>query len=387
MSTSRTLAAAVLLLGLSSVLLAVPASAVILVGLTTLLLSLDDLRSTFWALVTLWVATTVIFVLFGLHLIDRLVLGPLKRLGRVVDQLAEGTPPTEMPEFESDEFSHLGERFRRMTDQLADAQTQIVRAEKLAGLGRLAAGVAHEIRNPLGAIGNYVEVLRKRGTQPEIAGSIGEEIGRIDGIVESLLDYSRPRIPTGETDLNSVAEGTLEFLTRQGALKGVTVNCRLARELPLVRGDRQAMEQVVVNLVLNARDAAPGGKIEIGTVAKDFKPRSEERRRGDARDQDLGPRHSAPRPWRSDLPAGVPGAWLYVADDGPGVSHEDRDRVFDPFFSTKDPGKGVGLGLALVARTIDESGGVAWVDRAREGGAVFKVFLPQVGAVDALTDR
>jgi signal transduction histidine kinase len=68
------------------------------------------------------------------------------------------------------------------------------------------------------------------------------------------------------------------------------------------------------------------------------------------------------------------------------VPDEDRERVFDPFFSTKDPGKGVGLGLAVVARTVDESGGVIWVDRAREGGAVFKVFLPQVGAADAPTD-
>ena len=78
---------------------------------------------------------------------------------------------------------------------------------------------------------------------------------------------------------------------------------------------------------------------------------------------------------------------LYVADDGPGVPDEDRERIFDPFFSTKDPGKGVGLGLAMVVRTVHESGGVVWVDRAREGGAIFKVFLPQVGVVDAHTDR
>jgi len=216
---------------------------------------------------------------------------------------------------------------------------------------------------------------------------MAEEIGRIDGIVETLLDYSRPRAATEDADLNSVAEGTLEFLGRQGALKGVTVETRLARELPLVRGDRQALEQIVVNLVLNARDAAPGRRIEIGTVAKEFRPRSEERRNGDVSGPDSTLRHSAPRPWRADLGAGVPGALLYVADEGHGVPDEDRERVFDPFFSTKDPGKGVGLGLAVVARTVDESGGVIWVDRAREGGAVFKVFLPQVGAADALTDR
>ena len=326
------------------------------------------------------------FVVFGLHLIGRLVLKPLRQLGDLVDQLASGTFPDEVPMFESEEFGRLGDRFRRMTEQLADAQTQVVRSEKLAGIGRLAAGVAHEIRNPLGAIGNYVEVLRNRGIEPAIIGQLAEEIGRVDGIVETLLDYSRPRAATEDADLNSVALGTLEFLERQGALNNITVETRLARELPLVRGDRQALEQIVVNLVLNARDAAPGGRIEIGTVAKEFRPRSDERRNGDAPGPDHARPHSAPRPWRADLGAGVPGALLYVADEGPGVPDEDRERVFDPFFSTKEPGKGVGLGLAVVARTVDESGGVIWVDRAREGGAVFKVFLPQAGAADALTD-
>jgi two-component system NtrC family sensor kinase len=361
-------------------------AAIILVSLTTLLLRFEDVSSTFWALTVLWLSTTVIFVLFGLHLIGRLVLKPLRQLGDLVDRLATGTFPDDVPTFDSEEFEHLGERFRRMTEQLVDAQTQVVRTEKLAGIGRLAAGVAHEIRNPLGAIGNYVEVLRNRGIEPAIIGQLAEEIGRIDGIVETLLDYSRPRAATEDADLNSVAEGTLEFLGRQGALKGVTVETRLARDLPLVCGDRQALEQIVVNLVLNARDAAPGRRIEIGTVAKEFKPRSEERRNDDASGHDNAMRHSAPRPWRPDLGAGVPGALLYVADEGPGVPDEDRERVFDPFFSTKDPGKGVGLGLAMVARTVDESGGVIWVDRAREGGAVFKVFLPQVGAADAPTD-
>ena len=78
---------------------------------------------------------------------------------------------------------------------------------------------------------------------------------------------------------------------------------------------------------------------------------------------------------------------LYVADDGPGVPEADRERIFDPFFTTKPPGEGTGLGLAIVARTVYDAGGVVWVDRAREGGAVFKVFLPLAGATDARTDR
>ena len=84
---------------------------------------------------------------------------------------------------------------------------------------------------------------------------------------------------------------------------------------------------------------------------------------------------------------GTPGAVLYVADDGPGVADADRDRIFDPFFTTKPPGEGTGLGLAIVARTVHDAGGVVWVDRAREGGAVFKVFLPLAGVSDATADR
>src|ERR671921_174542 len=92
-----------------------------------------------------------------------------------------------------------------------------------------------------------------------------------------------------------------------------------------------------------------------------------------------GRRRWAPRPRRRDLVPGTPGAMLLVADEGPGVAEADRERIFDPFFTTKEPGEGTGLGLAIVARTVHEAGGVVWVDRAREGGAVFKVFLPHAG--------
>jgi signal transduction histidine kinase len=156
-----------------------------------------------------------------------------------------------------------------------------------------------------------------------------------------------------------------------------------------------ALEQVVVNLLINARDAHEGGPIRVGTVAKTFVPRTlpEVRREDVLTDDDdleppLGrPAVSARRPWRPDLPAGTRGVLLYVADEGPGVPEADRERIFDPFFTTKDPGKGTGLGLAIVARTVHDSGGVVWADHAREGGAVFKVFLPLAEAADARSHR
>jgi two-component system NtrC family sensor kinase len=148
-----------------------------------------------------------------------------------------------------------------------------------------------------------------------------------------------------------------------------------------------------VNLLLNARDAsAPGGRIWVGAVPKTFVPRNvPEHRSADANGEGPHPHRPAAlstrRPWRPDLPAGTVGGLLYVADEGPGVPEGERERIFDPFYTTKDPGRGTGLGLAIVARTVHDAGGVVWVDRAREGGAVFKVFLPQAEAVDAHSGR
>jgi signal transduction histidine kinase len=163
----------------------------------------------------------------------------------------------------------------------------------------------------------------------------------------------------------------------------------LSPEVGVVRGEPHALEQVVINLLINAAQAAPSGRLRVGTVPRRFMPRhAAERRAGpDGQAPGNGRRNWAPRPRRPDLERGTPGAILYVSDDGPGVPDADRDRIFDPFFTTKAPGEGTGLGLAIVARTVHEAGGVVWVDRAREGGAVFKVFLPLVGATDACADR
>jgi signal transduction histidine kinase len=166
------------------------------------------------------------------------------------------------------------------------------------------------------------------------------------------------------------------------------VTVRLDPAAPAVCGDRLALEQVVVNLAANACQAAPGGQVTIGTLLTLFGSRGGDARASDGSTAVPRPmRRWSPRPRRPDLPADSPGALLFVADSGPGVPEGNRERIFDPFFTTKEPGQGTGLGLAIVARTVHESGGVVWVDRAREGGAVFKVFLPLAGGSDASADR
>ena len=360
----------------------VTSSAVILVGLTTVILAGGEFDSTLRPLLILWLASTVIFVLFGAYVVRRLVLAPLQRLSAEADLLAAGGQ-TMQTGFESRELAHLSKRYRAMAESLIDAQAQMVRVEKLAGIGSLAAGVAHEVRNPLGALGTYVDVLRRRGADPEVTDAMRGAIERIERTVQSLLTYAKPGVGQGATDLNNAVRSSLNFLGAQGLLKNQRVTVELEPGLPAVRGDGHLLEQVVVNLIINACHATPGGMLVIGTTRQAFEPRYRvATRAGDSWDPESSAARAerdplwAGRPRRPDVAAGTPGVLLYVADDGPGVPEADRERVFDPFYTTKDPGEGTGLGLAIVARTVHDAGGTVWVDRAREGGAVFKVFLP-----------
>jgi signal transduction histidine kinase len=371
----------------------VTSAAVILVGLTTVLLNGGDVRVTLWPLVSLWVGSTAVFVLFGAYLVHRSVVRPLGVLAAEADRLAVGALPSPPPVYETAELDQLSARYRAMAEDLLDAQSHIVRVEKLAGIGQLAAGVAHEVRNPLGAIATYLEVLQRRGADPAVTAEIRQAIDRIERIVQGLLDYGRQpgalaAVAGAATDLNAAVGTVADFLEAQGMFRGHEVEVELDEEAPLVCGERHALEQVVVNLVANACQAAPGTRVTIGTLLTRLESRGDEPRASDA--ADLAPRPArrwVPRPRRPELPAGSPGLLLFVADDGPGVPEADRERIFDPFFTTKEPGQGTGLGLAIVARTVHESGGIVWVDQAREGGAVFKVFLPLAGGSDASADR
>jgi two-component system NtrC family sensor kinase len=360
----------------------VTSAAIVLVGLTTAAVA-GVLPETLGPLFAFWVGSTVVFVLFGAHVVRRLVIRPMERLSDEADALAVGGTSAADATYETREFAHLAARFRLMAADLLDVQSQIVRVEKLAGIGSLAAGVAHEVRNPLGALSAYVDVLRRRGIDPDVTGAMRSAIERIERTVQSLLAYARPAEPSGTADLNDAVRTGLSFLDAQGLLKGHAVTVELAPGLGPVSGDPQRLEQVVVNLVVNACQASPDGQVAIGTARQAYEWRHRaEARRDDGEAPGSGP-HEPPlreqwstRPRRTDVAPETPGVLLYVADDGPGVPEELRERVFDPFYTTKDPGAGTGLGLAMVARTVHESGGTVWVDRAREGGAVFKVFLP-----------
>ncbi len=251
----------------------------------------------------------------------------------------------------------------------------------MASIGHLAAGIAHEVGNPLSAIGTYLDVLRQRGADPEVLAALGEETARIDRIVRGLLAYARPREEdVGAVDLGGVIRNVYELLYRQGGLKHVEAVLEIEEHLPMARGRAHLLEQVVVNLLLNAVDAAAGGRVAVGAARWRYRERSTgERRRTDPKQAGAPDRLSPNRPWRPELAEGTKGVLLWVADSGPGVRQPDRERIFDPFYTTKEPGRGTGLGLAIVQRIVYELGGLVWVDDAREGGAAFKIFLPEAG--------
>lgn len=360
--------------------LAFLAATALILGVATSLLASTLAPDRAFPLVLAVVAgDVIIFIAFGAYLVTRLVLKPLRRQMGAADAVIAGDLDARAPPAETADFSTLADRFNRMTDHLLDAQSRLVRAEKLASVGRLAAGVAHEIGNPLGGASTYVEVLRRRGGEREVVDALARELDRIDRIVRSLLDYARPHEDALQpVDVGVVLSAAFELLRAQGTLRAVRTQLDLPADLPPVLGRAHVLEQAVVNLMLNAVDAAPEGDLVLGARAWAYEPERVPPRRSSDTALAFFPRAPGRRISRSDLSPGAPGVLIFVADSGQGVPPADQEKVFEPFYTTKEPGRGTGLGLAIVARAVYDMGGVVWLEQAREGGAAFKMFFPAV---------
>lgn len=235
----------------------------------------------------------------------------------------------------------------RANRALADARESLIRSEKLATVGRLAAGIAHEVGNPLGAISGYAEVARSRippGADPGLADAvdrIAAAATRIDHTVRGLLDFARPGpselAPVSVPAALEAAAGLARVQPRFGAVRVVV---DVAPDLPRVLGRDREMGQVFLNLLLNAADAMEGaGEVRVRA-----------RRAGGA-------------------------VVVDVADSGPGIPPEDLPRVFDPFFTTKAPGAGSGLGLAVTHSLVASFGGSIEARNGEGAGAVFTLRL------------
>jgi hypothetical protein len=319
------------------------------------------------------------------RLVARLIEEPLGHCVQAADTIARGDVAQLVPPASTQEFHQLATSINHMTEQMAAATQSRMRVEQLATMGRIAAGISHEIGNPVSAIANYAHLLRMRtrdvqGTT-EPLDALEREIARIDRIMRGLLDYSRPRRLTPKPIVvDDIIDDVLRLLADQGITRRFRVTRQLEAPDGVVYAERHDLEQVFVNLLLNAVDAMDReGDIVIRSRINDATAVGDsfEKRRTDPH-----PQRWAHRPSKRAL------AWLarpespprflqvVMADSGTGVAPEDAERIFEPFFSTKQPGKGTGLGLAIVASTIENLGGTIWVQRAREGGAAFVILLP-----------
>ena len=262
------------------------------------------------------------------------------------------------------ENASLYEELRRSYDELKQSQQLLVRQEKLASLGRLAAGLAHELNNPLSSVAGFAEALQRRVDTEEVGDPavlaewgqyvtmIQDEVARAAAIVRRLLDFARQREPAFSlVDLYDVVLRAVSFVERQASLENQRIVVVPFPDGSVVRADAQMLQQVFLNLLTNALDAIEsGGEIRI----------------------DAHHRREVIEP---------PGehAWLdvFVSDTGSGISPENLPRVFDPFFTTKEVGKGTGLGLAISQSIVEQHKGSIEVRSYGVGkGTVVVVSLP-----------
>ncbi len=238
-----------------------------------------------------------------------------------------------------------------------ESQERIAQAEKLAAVGTLAAGVMHEINNPLATIHACAESLSLHLEEGKSLNEIGpelrealtvveHEVQRCSGIVSNLLDFSRPKPATKSViDVNEVIDRTLFLLKYHSRFKRLTVNTELSVALPAVRGNDEQLVQVFMALLLNAMDAMEGK----GTVL--LRTRVDEERKAVVAE---------------------------IKDEGVGIRAADLPKIFDPFYTTKAPGRGTGLGLSICYAIVAEHGGRIEVDSIADVGSVFRIVFPQV---------
>ncbi len=232
-------------------------------------------------------------------------------------------------------------------EELRLLQTELVRSERMAAVGQLAAGLSHEIDNPIGVIMGFAELLLEDAPpgdpRREDLTRILDESRRCKRIVRGLLDFSRPpALGVAPTDLTESLGQTVEAAKTQRLFRDVKINLDTS-PVPKIMADPDRLRQVFMNLMINSAQAMPdGGNIDI-------KLRHEETA-GEVR--------------------------ISFSDTGPGISLENMGRIFDPFYTTKRPGEGTGLGLPICVRLLEEHGGKVWVESAPGAGATFTVSLP-----------
>jgi nitrogen-specific signal transduction histidine kinase len=257
----------------------------------------------------------------------------------------------------------LSGKLEETNQQLRRAEAEARRAERLAALGQLSAGLAHEIRNPLGVIKGSAEMLSRKVAESEplvaeLAGYISSEVNRLNALVVRFLDFARPsKLELRPENISEIVDHSLESAAASFPNAKVKVERQYALDLPEIPVDRQMCEQVFINLVTNAFQA-----MEAKGEGSDGTP-------------ERTPEGTLCLSIKREVSNGKPGVCVTVEDSGPGVPPELREQIFNPFFTSKK--EGVGLGLSIVAKIVDDHRGTIRLDTDTAKGTRFRVFFPQ----------
>ena len=333
------------------------------VGAVGLFSSLPEMRATWiriqWTILIFLGLDTLVTVGFGTYLLSHRFVRPLRKLLVRFEDLAAGRyepsvktgPENEIGLMETS-FEAMAERLlesqarlRENIETIRQAQDRLIRSEKMASVGRLAAGLAHELGNPLGSLLGFVHLLGRDDLDPadraDFLARMESEITRMDGIIRSLLDFARPvKTEVGPVDLDEVVRSALALARVQKWCDGLEIVQDLEADLPPVRAEKNRLTQVLLNLMANAGQAMAGqGRLTLTTGTLNG------------------------------------GAVVAVKDTGPGLSPEEIDRIFEPFYTSKDPGEGTGLGLSVSLSIVESFGGRIDVESRPGRGASFKVWL------------
>jgi two-component system NtrC family sensor kinase len=321
-------------------------------------------------------SSTILLVFFGMYLLSRLVIKPIHHLLRITDTFKEGESLPVLSDADRNEIGQLYHSLDMMLTRLEEnkrelkahvssleeanlelqrAQAEILRSEKLASVGRLATGVAHEIGNPIGIILGYLELLKRKDLSPgeieDFLERIESEVGRINHIIRQLLDFSRT---SGRDErpvhVHDLIMETVDIMNPQPMMAHVEVRCSFKALDDTVWADPNRLQQVFLNIIMNAADAMEEGRLSktgalqgLLTITSD---------------------------------SGSEMVEIRFTDTGPGIPGEAIGRIFDPFYTTKEPGKGTGLGLSVCYRIIEELGGKIHAESPPGEGTTVVISIP-----------
>lgn len=316
-------------------------------------------------------------------LLQRQIYLPLKDLESGAKRITQGDLDHPIPVRNDDEFGRVAGSFNHMTmalkksmselqeliqtlelkvekrtKELLAAEAEVAQGEKLASVGLLASGIAHELNSPLTGVLTFTSLLRKKmeeGSQDaEDLDLVIRETKRCAGIIRRLLDFAREKVPVkGFFNLNQMIEETVRFIERPASLQDIEIKTDLDPDLPQVWGDANLIKQVVVNILVNAEQAIESD----GTIVVESR---------------IAPPQGTAKPGAEPVPM----VEIAVKDTGCGIPEANLQRIFDPFFTSKEVGKGTGLGLSVSYGIIKAHGGGIKVESVVGVGTTFRIYLP-----------